>query len=193
MRSICVFAGSNDGVASEYKEQAARLGEHIARNGLRLIYGGSSFGLMGTAANAALAKGGQVTGIMPTALFRREIVHEGLTEFIEVRDMHERKATMHQMADGFIALPGGIGTFEELFEVLCWAQIGLHSKPVGLLNVNGYYNPLMELIRHSVQEGFAGRTHLDLIILEEDAGALVERMCSPNGLLLQQTGDAETV
>ncbi|MDP4096164.1 TIGR00730 family Rossman fold protein [Paenibacillus sp. P96] len=193
MKSICVFAGSNDGVAPEYREQAARLGEHIARRGLRLIYGGSSFGLMGTAANAALASGGEVTGIMPTALFRREIVHEGLTEFIGVKDMHERKATMHRMADGFIALPGGIGTFEELFEVLCWAQIGLHSKPVGLLNVNGYYNPLMELIRHSVQEGFAGRTHLNLIMLEEDAEELVKKMSSHDALSLQRTGDAENV
>lgn len=176
LQSICVFAGSNDGRSADYREQAVALGTALAKQGIRLVYGGSSYGLMGAVADAVLEHGGQVTGIMPTGLFRGEIVHTGLTELVEVADMHERKATMNRLADGFIALPGGLGTFEELFEVLCWAQIGIHTKPIGLLNVNGYYDPLVELIRHSVREGFAGETHQNLIRVAEQADELIGQL-----------------
>jgi uncharacterized protein (TIGR00730 family) len=145
---------------SVYLEAAGKLGEAMSRHHVRLVYGGSSRGLMGEVANGMLAGGGQVTGIMSTLLFDAEIVHQGVTEFIEVANMHERKAAMSEMADAFIALPGGLGTFEELFEVLCWTQIGIHRKPIGLLNVNGYFDPLVEMVRHSVQEGFTGAEHL---------------------------------
>lgn len=176
MKRICVFAGSNPGRQQEYAEQAVQLGKLIASRGYTLVYGGSRMGLMGAVANAALEQGGEVIGVMPTGLFRGEIVHSGLTELVEVGTMHERKATMAELSDGFIALPGGMGTFEELFEVLCWAQIGIHRKPVGLLNVNGYYEPLMKMVEHSVHEGFSNTSHLSLWSLESDPANLLARM-----------------
>ncbi|PYE45686.1 TIGR00730 family Rossman fold protein [Paenibacillus barcinonensis] len=176
MKRICVFAGSNPGNDPDYIEQAARLGKQIADSGYELVYGGSCMGLMGAVADAALAAGGEVIGVMPTGLFRGEVVHSGLTQLIEVGTMHERKATMAQLSDGFIALPGGMGTFEELFEVLCWAQIGIHRKPVGLLNVNGYYGPLMKMVEHSVHEGFSNTSHLSLWSLESDPAELLVQM-----------------
>ncbi|WP_138493420.1 TIGR00730 family Rossman fold protein [Paenibacillus pinistramenti] len=176
MRSICVFAGSRPGIAAEYTEAAVSLGRALAVEGIKLVYGGSRNGLMGCAANEALAAGGQVIGVMPTGLFKEEIVHRSLTELFEVDGMHARKAKMGELADGFIALPGGVGTFEELFEVLCWSQIGIHSKPVGLLNVGGYYNPLISFIEHSVKEGFTGPATLDSIHVAEEPLALLEKM-----------------
>ncbi|MFS1516929.1 TIGR00730 family Rossman fold protein [Bacillus sp. SCS-151] len=176
MKSICVFAGSNVGVSDEYLQKAQTLGKIIGQNGYRLIYGGSKIGLMGEVANAALSHGAEVVGIMPSGLFRGEMVHQQLTEFIEVDSMHERKAKMGELADGYIALPGGLGTFEELFEVLCWAQIGIHEKPIGLYNVNSYFDPLVEMVKHSVQEGFSNDSHLDLMIKSADAETLIETM-----------------
>jgi uncharacterized protein (TIGR00730 family) len=151
-------------------------------------------GLMGAVADAALAAGGEVIGVMPTGLFRGEVVHSGLTQLIEVGTMHERKATMAQLSDGFIALPGGMGTFEELFEVLCWAQIGIHRKPVGLLNVNGYYEPLMKLVEHSVHEGFSNISHLSLWSLESDPADLLAQMAAyiPKELTQKWTQLSET-
>lgn len=178
MKSVCVFAGSNPGEHPDYKAKAAELGEHIARRGCRLVYGGSRVGLMGEVANTVLALGGEVIGVMPRGLFKGEIVHTGLTQLIEVGDMHERKATMGKYADGFIALPGGFGTYEELFEVLCWSQIGIHHKPIGLLNVRNYYEPLMNLVQSSIKEGFANNSHLNLINLSEDPIKLLELMDS---------------
>ncbi|MGQ8873972.1 LOG family protein [Paenibacillus sp. TSA_86.1] len=178
MKRICVFAGSNPGNHPDYIEHAARLGKQIANSGYALVYGGSRMGLMGAVADAALAEGGEVIGVMPTGLFRGEVVHAGLTQLIEVGTMHERKATMAQLSDGFIALPGGMGTFEELFEVLCWAQIGIHRKPVGLLNVNGYYEPLMKMVEYSVQEGFSNTSHLSLWSLESDPAELLAQMAA---------------
>ncbi|CAI6068449.1 LOG family protein YvdD [Paenibacillus sp. JJ-100] len=178
MKRICVFAGSNPGHHPDYLEHAAQLGEQIANSGYTLVYGGSCMGLMGAVADAALAAGGEVIGVMPTGLFRGEVVHGGLTQLIEVGTMHERKATMAQLSDGFIALPGGMGTFEELFEVLCWAQIGIHRKPVGLLNVNGYYGPLMKMVEHSVHEGFSNTSHLSLWSLEESPAELLNQMAA---------------
>ncbi|MBR2565693.1 MAG: TIGR00730 family Rossman fold protein [Paenibacillus sp.] len=178
MKRICVFAGSNPGHHPDYLEQATQLGKQIANSGYTLVYGGSCMGLMGAVADAALTAGGEVIGVMPTGLFRGEVVHGGLTQLIEVGTMHERKATMAQLSDGFIALPGGMGTFEELFEVLCWAQIGIHRKPVGLLNVNGYYGPLMKMVEHSVHEGFSNTSHLSLWSLEASPAELLNQMAA---------------
>lgn len=176
MKSICVFAGSNMGEHPDYKAQAAALGELIARKQYRLVYGGSRVGLMGEVANTVLELGGEVIGVMPRGLFKGEIVHTGLTQLIEVADMHERKATMGKYADGFIALPGGFGTFEELFEVLCWSQIGIHQKPIGLLNIRNYYDPLMSLVQSSISAGFANSSHLNLINISDDPIKLLELM-----------------
>lgn len=174
MKAICVYAGSNPGVHPEYAMKAAELGALLARNQIRMIYGGSKIGLMGEAANACLNAGGEVIGVMPTGLFKGEIVHPQLTELIEVKSMHERKAKMSELADGFIALPGGLGTFEELFEVLCWAQIGIHHKPIGLLNVRQYFQPLMDLVNNSIDAGFSNASHLSLINHAEEPEELLE-------------------
>lgn len=176
LKSICVFAGSSAGIKTEYKEAAVSLGRCMAQKNYRLIYGGSRMGLMGEVANEMLQHGGEVIGIMPRGLFSGEIVHTALTELIEVESMHERKATMHELADGYIALPGGFGTFEELFEALCWAQIGIHKKPVGLLNVNGYYNPLMQMVQHAVDEGFSTDSAIRLINISDTPEQLISSM-----------------
>ncbi|MFD1957043.1 TIGR00730 family Rossman fold protein [Paenibacillus thailandensis] len=176
MKTICVYAGSNLGTHPDYKSKAAELGALLAQSNIRLVYGGSRIGLMGELANAVLAGGGEVIGVMPRGLFSGEVNHTGLTEFIETADMHERKAKMSDLADGFIALPGGFGTFEELFEALCWAQIGIHRKPVGLLNVQGYFNPLMDLVHSSIDAGFSNESHLSLINLSSEPGELLELM-----------------
>ncbi|WP_374989090.1 TIGR00730 family Rossman fold protein [Priestia megaterium] len=176
MKSICVFAGSSAGIKMEYREAAVSLGRYMAKENYRLIYGGSRMGLMGEVANEMLEHGGEVIGIMPRGLFSGEIVHTALTELIEVESMHERKATMHELADAYIALPGGFGTFEELFEALCWAQIGIHKKPVGLLNVNGYYNPLMQMVQHAVDEGFSTDSAIRLINISDTPEQLISSM-----------------
>ncbi|MBP1999275.1 uncharacterized protein (TIGR00730 family) [Paenibacillus shirakamiensis] len=176
MQAVCVFAGSAPGNNPEYTHQAIQLGNVLAKSKVRLIYGGSRLGLMGEIANEVLSLNGSVTGIMPRGLLRGENVHQELTAFVEVESMHERKAMMNEMADGFIALPGGLGTLEELFEVLCWSQIGIHQKPIGLLNVNGYYDPLIELIKHSVEQGFAHSSSENLLIVANDAHTLFQMM-----------------
>ncbi|MGG1548162.1 TIGR00730 family Rossman fold protein [Bacillus paralicheniformis] len=176
MKTVCVYSGSNMGTNPAYKKKAAELGVYIAEKGLRLVYGGSRMGLMGVIADTVLKNGGEVVGVMPKGLFTGEIVHQQLTELIEVSGMHERKAKMSELADGFIAMPGGFGTFEELFEVLCWAQIGIHQKPIGLYNVNGYFDPLLKMLEYSVQEGFSNESHLQLIYASESPGELVEKM-----------------
>ncbi|QXX29450.1 TIGR00730 family Rossman fold protein [Bacillus amyloliquefaciens] len=176
MKTICVFAGSNPGVNEEYKRKAAELGEYMAEQGIGLVYGGSRVGLMGTVADALMAGGGKAVGVMPSGLFSGEIVHQNLTELIEVSGMHERKAKMSELADGFIAMPGGFGTYEELFEVLCWAQIGIHQKPIGLYNVNGYFEPMMKMVKYSIQEGFSNESHLKLIHSSSRPDELIEQM-----------------
>ncbi|MCR8634572.1 MULTISPECIES: TIGR00730 family Rossman fold protein [Paenibacillus] len=176
MKSICVFAGSNLGEHPEYQIKAAELGTYMAQNNYRLIYGGSKIGLMGEIANAVMNGGGQVIGVMPKGLFKGEVVHRELTQLIEVENMHERKATMGQLADGFIALPGGFGTYEELFEVLCWSQIGIHKKPVGILNIRNYFDPLMNLIKYSINEGFSNSSHLSLINVSNEPMELLNQM-----------------
>jgi uncharacterized protein (TIGR00730 family) len=156
---ICVYAGSNPGADPAYAEAAADLARLLARRGIGVVYGGAHRGLMGILADAALEAGGEVIGVMPQALVDREIAHTGLTELHVVASMHERKALMAELADGFVALPGGAGTLEELIEIYTWSQLGLHAKPRGALNVNGYYDALAALLDHAVQEGFLREQH----------------------------------
>jgi uncharacterized protein (TIGR00730 family) len=178
MRRICVFTGSNPGKRPEYRQAARSLGQELAARGLGLVYGGASVGLMGVLADAVLAGGGEAIGVIPRGLFKREVAHKGLTELHEVDSMHERKALMADLADGFIALPGGYGTFDELFEIITWAQLGLHSKPIGLLDVAGYFTPLLALITHASHEGFIPAVHIDIVIHEEAPAALIERLAT---------------
>jgi uncharacterized protein (TIGR00730 family) len=148
----------------------------LVARGLGLVYGGGSIGLMGEIADSVLAAGGQAIGVLPKGLFVREVAHPGLTELREVGSMHRRKALMADLAGGFIALPGGLGTFDELFEIVTWAQIGIHHKPIGLLNVAGYYEPLLALVKHAACEGFIPQIQLDLVIADTDPARLLDRM-----------------
>nr|MDH3175129.1 TIGR00730 family Rossman fold protein [Bacillus pumilus] len=186
MKTICVFAGSNPGVKDVYKEKAVESGTYMAEHDIRLVYGGSRIGLMGAIADEVLRHGGQVIGVMPKGLFRGEVVHQELTELIEVTGMHERKAKMSESADGFIAMPGGFGTYEELFEVLSWAQIGIHQKPIGLYQVNDYFNPLIDMVKFSVQEGFSNESHLQLLHASAEPEELITQMASYQTPSLQQ-------
>lgn len=178
MRRICVFTGSNPGVRPEYRQAARSLAHEIVLRGLGLVYGGASVGLMGVIADTALAEGGEVIGVIPRGLFRQEIPHKGLTQLHEVASMHERKALMADISDGFIALPGGFGTFDELFEIITWAQLGLHNKPIGLLNVAGYFAPLLALIVHASTEGFIPASHKSILMHEENPIYLLDRFAT---------------
>lgn len=168
MPRICVFTGSSEGRRSSYRAGAVELGATLVARGFDLVYGGARVGLMGAVADAVLAAGGQVIGVIPEALVAREVAHTGLTDLRVVASMHERKALMAELSDGFIAMPGGWGTFEELFEVLTWAQLGLHRNPVGLLNVEGYFDPLLAFLRHAVTEQFV-RTEFDHLLRVADS------------------------
>lgn len=174
MRSICVFCGSNMGRNRRYRDAAEALGRAIAEQNLTLIYGAGNIGLMGVLADAVLQHGGRVTGVIPQALVDREVAHHGLTELRIVDSMHERKAMMAELADAFVALPGGIGTFEELCEILTWGQLGIHEKPIGLLNVAGFWQPFVNLLDHAVQERFLKPAHRELLLVETDAARLLE-------------------
>lgn len=176
LERICVYCGSSDRVDSRYLEAAGAMGRALALHGTSVIYGGGSTGMMGALANAALAAGGKVTGVLPRFFDTPELSHNRLTELHLVENMHERKAMMAELADGFIALPGGFGTFEELFEILTWAQIGLHTRPVGILNVGGYFDPMMALIDHAQQQGFIYTEHKDLLIVDGDPDDLLDMM-----------------
>ncbi|MCP3026992.1 TIGR00730 family Rossman fold protein [Halobacillus sp. A5] len=173
MKRISVFAGSSAGHDPAFAEQTKRLGKAFAEKNIELVYGGAKSGLMGIMADAILEHGGRVTGVMPTPLFEKEIVHEGVTTFIEVDTMHQRKEKMSQLADGFIALPGGFGTLEELFETITWAQIGLHEKPVGLFNIQGYYTPLLHLMDHAIEAGFVSPENRTILLESADAQDLL--------------------
>jgi uncharacterized protein (TIGR00730 family) len=155
---------------------AHALGQELAAHGLTLVYGGASVGLMGVVADSALAAGGAAIGVLPKGLFIREVAHAGLTELREVGSMHKRKALMADLADGFIALPGGFGTFDELFEIVTWAQIGIHRKPIGLLDVEGYFAPLLALVRHATREGFIPEGQSELLACDTDPARLLEHM-----------------
>ena len=161
--SMCVFCGARPGVNPLYRETAEALGRHIGERGLRLVYGGGAVGLMGVVADAAMAAGGEVIGIIPHSLERSEIGHRGLTRLEVVDGMHARKARMAELSDAFIALPGGLGTLEELFEVWTWGQLGYHAKPLGLLDVNGFYDKLSLFLDHLVDEGFVRAPHREML------------------------------
>ncbi len=176
MKSVCVFCGSSDGVAPLYLAAARQMGQVIAGRGLRLVYGGGRTGLMGAVADAALQTGGEVIGIMIPSMNTEALAHPGLTRMDMVVDMHARKARMHELADGYIALPGGFGTFDELFETLTWGQVGAHEKPVGLLNANDYYVPLLAAIDHAVREGFVFREHREALHCDGDPAKLLDLM-----------------
>ena len=176
MQRICVFCGSSSGSRPIYAEMARATGEALAARGVGVVYGGSSIGLMGALADAALAAGGEVIGVLPHGLFRREVAHSGLTQLHEVSNMHERKALMSELADGFLALPGGYGTCDELFEMLTWGQLGLHQKPIGLLDVENFFAPLLAFVRHAAQEGFLPSAHIELLLRADTPTTLIDQL-----------------
>ncbi len=194
MKRICVFCGASPGHDPRYAEAARALGRAIAARGLELVYGGGSVGLMGTVADAALAAGARVTGVIPEVLQIRELAHRGLSDLRVVRSMHERKALMAELSDGFVALPGGMGTLEELAEVLTWAQLGLHARPVGLLDVGGYYRPLVAFFDQAVAAGFLRPHHRAILHEDEAPEPLLDRLAAwrPSGPVEQVIGRAQS-
>ena len=178
MKRICVYCGSNGGGNSSYLQMAEEFGSLLAEQGVGVVYGGGSVGMMGAVADGALSRGGEVIGITPNMFVEMGVIHQGLTTLKVVNTMHERKALMAELSDGFVALPGGLGTFEELFEVLTWAQIGLHQKPCGILNVAGYFDRLVEFLDHAVQERFIKESHRKMIMVEDSPQKLFERLLS---------------
>jgi uncharacterized protein (TIGR00730 family) len=177
-KRLCVFCGSSHGANPAYAEAAKNLGGELARRGIALVYGGGNVGLMGVIADGVLAGGGQVIGVIPEALMAKELGHKGVQDLRVVKTMHERKAMMAELSDGFIAMPGGIGTFEEFFEIVTWAQLGFHSKPCALLNVNGFYDPLLHLLDHAIAECFVKPKQRDLALVESDFSKLLDRMAT---------------
>lgn len=178
MKRLCVFCGSSAGRRAAYAEAARQLAVELGRRGLGLVYGGGSVGLMGVLADAALAAGCEVIGVIPGPLAAPELAHPGLSELRVVSSMHERKATMAALADGFVALPGGLGTLEELLEILTWAQLGIHGKPVGLVNVDGYWDGLLGMLAHAVREGFVRPGHARLLLTADTPGVLLDRFAA---------------
>jgi uncharacterized protein (TIGR00730 family) len=176
LQSICVFCGSSRGTDPAYTEAARSLGRTLAEANIRLVFGGGHVGLMGAVSNAALEAGGEATGIIPKFLVERELAHTGLTDLRIVGSMHERKALMSDLSDGFITLPGGAGTLEEFFEVLTWAQLGEHDKPCGLLNVAGYYDPLLTVFDQMVEKGFLSESNRALVLVESEPEKLLQRL-----------------
>jgi uncharacterized protein (TIGR00730 family) len=177
MQRICVFCGSNPGARPDYVVAAKSVGAALVEANLTLVYGGGRVGLMGAVADEVLARGGQAIGVIPRGLWQREVGHRGLTELHVVETMHERKAMMADLADAFIALPGGLGTLEEIFEIWTWAQLGMHRKPLGFLDVGGYYAPLRAFLDHAAAEAFIRPQHRSIAIIEEDVHAMLERFC----------------
>ena len=178
VRSVCVFCGASIGANPAYREAAIALGQAIARRGLTLVYGGGAVGLMGTVADAAMAAGGEVIGIIPESLMNAEIGHKGLSRLEVVDGMHARKARMAELSHAFIALPGGLGTLEELFKVWTWGQLGYHAKPLGLLDVNGFYEKLGGFLDHIVEEGFVRQQHRAMLLLGQQPDELLDGMDS---------------
>jgi uncharacterized protein (TIGR00730 family) len=176
MNRICVFCGTNPGSRASYGAAARQLGQILAEQGIELVYGGASVGIMGELADSVQEHGGHVTGIIPQQLVEKEAAHTGIPNLIVVASMHQRKSQMADMSDGFIALPGGIGTLEGFLEILTWGQLGIHAKPAGILNVEGYFDELTGFLDHAVHEGFLTQEHRDHIIVESDPARLLERM-----------------
>jgi uncharacterized protein (TIGR00730 family) len=190
--SLCVFCGSSVGSKPAYIGAAIALGKTLAENGIRLVYGGGRVGLMGAIADAALNGGGEVIGVIPEHLVAREVAHPGLTDLRIVPSMHERKALMAELSEGFVALPGGLGTLEEFFEVWTWGQLGLHRKPYGLLNVNGFYDPLVQFIDQLVEQKFVKAEHRRMLIIESDVAMLPVRMSGHHAPAVDKWIDRQT-
>jgi len=178
MENICVYCGSNPGKLEDYRRAASVLGAELVRRQIGLVYGGASIGIMGAVANAVLENGGSAIGVIPHSLATREVAHDGLTDLFVVESMHQRKAKMAELSDGFIAMPGGWGTVEEIFEVLTWAQLGFHAKPCGLLNVAGYYDHLSLFLEHAIDQRFVREGYRPMMMIEEQAGALLDRFAN---------------
>jgi uncharacterized protein (TIGR00730 family) len=178
LRRICVFCGSSAGTRDVYQHAAQTVGRLLCRRGIELVYGGGRVGLMGIVANACLHEGGRVIGVIPQALADKEVAHTGLTELRIVGSMHERKALMADLSDAFMSLPGGFGTWEEFFEVLTWSQLGIQRKACGVLNVDGYYDPLLDMADRALSEGFVREVHRGLLLSDTDPGRLLDRLSS---------------
>ena len=178
LRRVCVFCGSKAGARPEYADAARALAATLVAAGIDLVYGGGRVGLMGVVADAVLEAGGEVIGVIPDHMSDREIAHYGLTDLRVVGSMHERKALMYQLSDGFVALPGGLGTLEELFEITTWSQLGLHAKPTGLLDVAGFYTPLVRFLDQLVTEGFVAERHRRLLRVADKPAALLEQLAA---------------
>lgn len=181
---LCVFCGSSAGIREEYKLSAAQMAHALYENGVEIVYGGGGRGLMGVLADTYLALGGEIVGVIPESLVAMEAGHKGLAEMRIVGSMHERKALMSNLSDGFIAMPGGFGTLEELFEVITWAQLGFHCKPIGLLNVKGYFDPLLRMVDHAVAEGFIPATQQQILLSSESPRALLQEIISRHSAVL---------
>ena len=192
IRSVCVFCGSNPGTNPRFADAAREFGGLLAKEGIALVYGGGHVGLMGIVADSVLANGGKAIGVIPRALWDREVGHRGLTELHIVETMHERKAMMASLADAFVALPGGLGTLEEIFEVWTWAQLGIHAKPLGFLDVAGFYDPLMEFLDRGVEAGFIREQYRAMAIVDAEAVTLLRRLASydpPRGAMWITVGE----
>ncbi len=176
LKRITVFCGSSFGSEAVYKNQAAMLGQVLAKQGIELVYGGANVGLMGVVADSVLSGGGKAIGVLPVFLREKEIAHEGLTELVLVDSMHERKTKMNDLSDGVIALPGGFGTLEELFEMLTWAQLGLHKKPIAILNINGYFDELIAFLQTMVNKGLLKEINRDMLLVSENIEGLLDQM-----------------
>jgi uncharacterized protein (TIGR00730 family) len=179
LRRVCVFCGSSTGTSPAYRNAAERLASEMTARGIGLVFGGGCVGLMGIVADAVLAAGGHAIGVIPHAMVAREIAHHGLPDLRIVSSMHERKAMMAELSDAFLALPGGFGTFEEFFEVVTWTQLGLHRKRCGLLNVKGFYDPLLALVNRAVEEGFIKAENRAIVTADSDPAALLDRLAQP--------------
>ena len=192
LKSICVFCGSSRGARPEYAAAARALGAELVARGQRLIYGGAQIGLMGVVADAVRELGGETVGVLPRSLAGREVAHPGLSELVIVDSMHERKARMAELADGFVALPGGLGTLDELFEILTWAQLGLHRKPCGLLDTCEFFAPLRALLARAVEERFLRPEHRDLLLVSSDASRLLDDLAGFEHPALEESLDGDT-
>ncbi len=186
MRRVCVFCGANVGAGEAYRAAAVRLGQTLAKRGLEVVFGGGGIGLMRVVADAVMAAGGRMIGVIPQALVAKELAHRGVPDMRVVASMHERKALMAELSDGFIALPGGYGTLEEFCEVLTWTQLGLHVKPCALLNVGGYYDALLQLFDHAVAEQFVVPANRQLVLVDDDPESLLDQMLSYHAPVAQK-------
>lgn len=186
MKSVCVYCGSSLGNSPSFREAAVELGQELAHRKLTLVYGGASIGIMGVIADTVLENGGKVIGVIPKILAKKEVAHHGLTELEIVHSMHDRKARMAELSDAFIALPGGLGTLEELFEILTWAQLGLHQKPCALLNVKHYYDNLIRFLDHSVEQQFVKPVHRAMLLIDDNPKTIIDKLLAYQAPLVER-------